>query len=62
MVDPQSGDRTLKTAKIGSLGNGRDSDINIVAAVPGTSKFIVAFGKALHVWDASTGNSYLLSQ
>lgn len=61
MVNSQTGDRKTPSTT-GSLKDVRDSSSNIVAAIPGTSKFIVAFGKALHVWDAKTGASFLLSQ
>lgn len=62
VVSAQSGDRRVGAARSGTLSSGRDSDFNIVAAVPGTSKYVVAFGKALHIWDSKTGDSYLLSQ
>jgi hypothetical protein len=62
MVNPQTGDRKQLSTVSGSLKDVRDSSSNIVAAIPGTSKFIVAFGKALHVWDSKTGASFLLSQ
>lgn len=62
IVNAQTGDRKLSVIPSGSLKDGRDSNSNIVAAIPGTSKFIVAFGKALHIWDAKTGASFLLSQ
>lgn len=62
LVDLSNGERIGTEAKAGSLKSGRDSNSSFVAAIPGTHKFLVAFGKALHVWDAETGNSYVLSQ
>jgi len=62
LVNPQGGARTTLNARAGSLKDGRDSNWNVVAAIPGSSLFIVAFGTALHIWDSKTGNSYLLSQ
>lgn len=62
VVSAQSGDRRASAARSGTLSSGRDSDFNVVAAVPGTSKYVVAFGKALHIWDSKIGDSYLLSQ
>lgn len=62
-VDVKDGERLQVEAKSGSLkGSGRDSYGNVVAAIPGTNKFIVAWGKALHVYDLETGSSYVLSQ
>ncbi|TSA82989.1 hypothetical protein FNU79_12770 [Deinococcus detaillensis] len=62
LIDPASGDRTLKQIKVGSLSSGRDSDVNIVAAIPGTKQYVVSFKKVLHIWDAATGTSWVLSQ
>lgn len=61
LVDLKTGNRT-KTDALGSLKDGRDGNANIVAAIPNTNQFIVAFDKALHVYDAKTRNSYVLSQ
>ncbi len=63
LVKLSTGDRTGTEAKSGSLKNsGRDSNASIVAAIPGTHKFIVAYNRALHVWDTDNGSSYVLSQ
>lgn len=62
LVDLQSGDRTYREPRSGTLSSGRSSDFTVVAAIPGTDKFIINFGKALHVWDAQTNDSYLLSK
>ncbi|ASN83154.1 hypothetical protein DFI_18305 (plasmid) [Deinococcus ficus] len=62
LIDPKTGARSYGIAKTGTLKTGRDSSFTVVAAVPGTSKFIIAFDMALHVWDAKTQDSFLLSQ
>jgi len=62
VVDPGTGDRTLTDAAAGPLKNGRDGSWNVVAAVPGSTLVIVAFGQALSVWEPVSGNSYLLSR
>ena len=62
VVDLKTGERGYAAVTAGSLKSGRDSSGRIVANVPGTDKFIVGFGGALHVWDGATGNSYVLSR
>lgn len=62
LVDPRTGNRILKQNQIGSLSHGRDISTNIVASIPNTDQYIIAFGKALHAWDASTGQAFLVSQ
>lgn len=62
VVDLKTGNRAYSEVKAGSLTSGRDSSGRIVASIPGSDKFVVAFGKALHIWDAATGNSYTLSR
>lgn len=62
LVNPRTGDRTYGIAKTGTLKMGRDRDFTVVAAIPGTNKFIIAFNMALHVWDAGTQDSFVLSQ
>lgn len=62
LVDPQTGNRSTLPARSGSLKTGRDGDYNIVAAIPGTRRYVVAFNGALHIFDASTGDSFLLSR
>ncbi len=63
LIDLRTGNRSAVEAKSGSLkGVGRDSNANIVAGIPGTTQFIVAFDKGLHVLDVKTGQSYLLSK
>lgn len=56
-----AGDRAVIEGK-GSLSTGRSSDMSVVAAIPGTDKFIVWYEKALHVFDPATGQGYVLSQ
>ena len=56
-----AGDRTVIEGK-GSLSTGRSSDMSVVAAIPGTDRFIVWYQRALHVFDAATGIGYVLSQ
>ncbi|MFC6591914.1 hypothetical protein ACFP81_07775 [Deinococcus lacus] len=62
VVDIQSGERFVSEASAGSLSSGRDSNGRIVAGLPGTDQFVVAFNGALHIWDGATGNSYVLSR
>lgn len=61
VVDRKTGNRTVIEGK-GSLKRGRTSNMNIVANIPGTDTFIVWYERALHVWDARTGDAYILSQ
>ncbi len=62
LVNPQTGDRRTSPARSGSLKDGRDGNYAIVAAIPGSSSYVVAFGGALHIWNAESGDSYVLSQ
>ena len=62
LVDLQTGERTYREPRSGTLSVGRSSDFTVVAAVPGTDKFVVAFGDALHIWDAQTDDSFVLSR
>lgn len=60
-VHKQTGERTALDSG-GSLSRGNTSNMNIVAAIPGTNTVIVWYEKALHVWDPEKDNSYVLSQ
>jgi len=57
-----NGDRQRLAATSGPLkSNINDVNWNVLANVPGTPQFIVSFNTVLFVFDAATGNSYLLS-
>lgn len=61
-VDIHNGERLALEARSGTLKIGADQFINVVAGIPGTVKFVIYFKGALHIYDAETGDSYVLSQ
>ena len=61
VVDRKTGNRTVLEGK-GSLKRGRTSNMGVIANIPGTDSFVVWYERTLHVWDARTGDAYILSQ